>query len=317
VTIDASRRDYPMFSMSRCVLRWGLIGAAGLGTLAFIVGPDRIAAGFDQIRDQARAVADDFVDDPIALRRQLSQLAERYPERIAEVTGELAEVDRQIDLLKRDQDVARRVVAMTASDLSELRVALTDSELDARAGRTVSIRVDGRAVDFEGARNEARRIATIRSTYQDRHAGNETQLDFLNTQKGRLAEILDTLEDEHARYEAKLWQLDRQIDAIDRNERLIEMTQQQQQVLADYDKFAEVGSLDQLESKLAELRTVQEAQLQSLASRGSRSDYEKRARQSLDSDGWEDFSWDDFDIEPETPETSSFETGDTLSRAGR
>jgi hypothetical protein len=34
---------------------------------------------------------------------------------------------------------------------------------------------------------------------------------------------------------------------------------------------------------------------------------------------WEDFSWDDFDIEPETPETPetpAFETGKTLSRAG-
>ena len=62
---------------------------------------------------------------------------------------------------------------------------------------------------------------------------------------------------------------------------------------------------------------MQEAQLQSLASRGSRSDYEKRARQSLDSDGWEDFSWDDFDIEPETTETPEFDSRETLSRADR
>ena len=171
-------------------------------------------------------------------------------------------------------------------------------------------------MDFEGARNEARRIATIRSTYQDRHAGDDTQLTFLNTQKGRLVEILDSLEDEHARYEAKLWQLDRQIDAIDRNDRLIEMTKQQQQVLSDYDKFAEVGSLDQLEAKLAELRTIQEAQLQSLASHGTRSDYEKRAEESMSDDAWEDFSWDDFELESvNEPSDESFQAADTLSRA--
>jgi hypothetical protein len=307
-----------MFSMSRCVLRWGLIGAAGLGTLAFLVGPDRIAAGVDQIRNKAHALADDFVEDPVALRRQLAQLAEKYPERIAEVRTEIFEIDRQVKLLEKDRDVARRVVAMTNSDLSDLRVAMSDAEVDARSGRTVSIRVDGRAVDFEGARNEARRIATIRSTYQDRHAGDDTQLAFFNTQKGRLVEILDTLEDEHARYEAKLWQLDRQIDAIDRNDRLIEMTKQQQQVLSDYDKFAEVGSLDQLEAKLAELRTVQEAQLQSLSSHGSRSDYEKRAKESMSDDAWEDFSWDDFDLEPtDGSATESFDASEALSQASR
>lgn len=95
-----------MFSMSRCVLRWGLIGAAGLGTLAFLVGPDRIAAGFDQIRNQAQALADDFVEDPVALRRQLSQLAEKYPERIAEVRTEIFEINRQVQLLEKDRDVA-------------------------------------------------------------------------------------------------------------------------------------------------------------------------------------------------------------------
>jgi hypothetical protein len=94
------------------------------------------------------------------------------------------------------------------------------------------------------------------------------------------------------------------------------MTKQQQQVLSDYDKFAEVGSLDQLEAKLAELRTIQEAQLQSLASHGTRSDYEKRAEESMSNDAWEDFSWDDFELESvNEPSDESFQAADTLSRA--
>ena len=39
-------------------------------------------------------MADEFVEDPVALRRQLAGLAEKYPERIAEVRAEIAEVDR-------------------------------------------------------------------------------------------------------------------------------------------------------------------------------------------------------------------------------
>jgi predicted RNase H-like nuclease (RuvC/YqgF family) len=148
------------------------------------------------------------------------------------------------------------------------------------------------------ARTEARRIADVRTTYKDRLATDETQVAFLETQKSRLSEILDTLEAEQARYEAKLWQLDRQIDAIARNERLIEMTQEQQSILAEYDKFSDVGSLDQLESKLAELRTVQEAQLQTLSRRSETTDYERQARDAMTDD---DLDLDDFWTEFEEP----------------
>ena len=292
-----------MFSMSRCILRWGLIGAAGLGALAFIVGPDRLAAGFDQARSQVQMFAEDFVEDPVALRRQLAGLAEKYPDRIAEVRAELAEIDRQVNKLEEDKEIASRVVAMTTDDLAGIRVAVLEAGNSGTSARPVSIRVGGRQVDVDGARQEARRISAIRSTYQDRLATDETQLDFLSTQRDRLGEILIKLEEEHGRYQAKLWQLDRQIDAIARNDRLIEMTKEQQAILADYDKFSEVGSLDQLESKLAELRTIQEAQLQTLANRSGHDDYEADAREALRSDDWDDSIFE-LPVSPAKPEGS-------------
>ena len=293
-----------MFSLSRSVLRWGLIGAVGLGGLAYLIGPDRIAAGFDQLRSKAQSVADELVDDPVALRRQLQQLADRYPERIAEVRGELAEIERQKAQLEKDREVARRVVALTTSDLRSLQAELADGEVQAASGRTVSIRVNSRSVNLEDARSEARRIAAIRRTYKDRYAGDDTQVNFLTQQELRLQEILGQLEDESDRYEAKLWQLDRQIDAIARNDRLIEMTQEQQALLAEYDKFGNLDNLDQLEAKLAELKTVQEAQLQTLAKRGVRSDYEDRARDAIDDDSFD--SYDPFgDLSPLESTTSS------------
>ena len=277
-----------MFSLSRCVLRWGLIGATGLAALAFVLGPDRIAAGFDQVRSSLRGLTDEFVEDPVALRRQLANLAEKYPARIGEVRSELVDVDRQLARLSRERDVAKRVVRMTNEDLSDIRIALDAPDGD--GPRT--IRVGDRSFDRGQAPQEMRRIATIRSTYHDRLNSTEVQSEFLSTQKGRLLDILNALEDEQTRYQAKLWQLDRQIDAIARNERLIEMTEEQQAILAEYDKFKDVGSLDQLESKLAELRTIQEAQLESLSNRGSNSQYEDAARDEL-----RDESLDGLDLE--------------------
>src|SRR5262249_5356248 len=84
----------------------------------------------------------------------------------------------------------------------------------------------------------------------------------------------------------KMAVLDRQIDSIERNERLIDMTKEQQAMLAEYDKFGEVGNLGQLEAKLAELRTVQEAQLEALSKAGIPSDYEQRAKSEIADEQW-------------------------------
>ena len=91
------------------------------------------------------------------------------------------------------------------------------------------------------------------------------------------------------------------------------MTQEQQALLSEYDKFKDVGSLDQLEAKLAELRTVQEAQLQTLAKRGVRSDYEKRAQEALRDetlDGFDPFE----DLEPIEKISSSEHSSGEIAR---
>ena len=289
--------------MIRCftksTLRWGLIGAMGLGGLTLPICPDRVAAGFDQVRVSVAGLFDDFVDDPVALRRQLETLASQYPDRIAEVRGEVAEVEHQIEQLRHDSEVADRVVAMTTSDLSELREVVANAEAEAASGRTVAFRRGLSSVDGDQARSEARRIANVRSAYEDRLASNTTQISFLTQQRDRLSEILDRLEHEYGEFETKLLALDRQIDAIERNERLIVMTEEQQAILSDYERLGRVGNLGQLEAKLAELRTVQEAQLQTLANRGVKTDYERIARDELSvqrtSDLLETGVWDELD----------------------
>jgi phage shock protein A len=281
---------------TRSLLRWGLIGALALGGATLIFGPDMIATGFAQARQSASSLMDRFVDDPIALRRQLATLGEAYPDRIAEVRGELAAVDRQIQQLQQDSEVAQRVVANTSADLDELRGLLAEAE-QAAAGRSVpvSIRTRGVRLDLDEARGEVRRVSDIRIAYQDRAAGNAHQLRFLSEQKGRLVEILGRLEAEYGDFEVKLGQIDRQIDAIERNERLIEMTKQQRAILAEYEKFGTIGNLPQLEARLAELQAVQEAQLETLAKVGVDRNYEREARRQLQNETEQDETGRDAD----------------------
>ncbi|MBT8487117.1 MAG: hypothetical protein KJO43_16185 [Phycisphaerae bacterium] len=275
-----------MSCITRCVLRYGLLGTLALGGVTALVGPDRMMAGLSQVRTKAQNVVDHVVDDPIALRHQLEQLADQYPDRIAEVRGEVAEVDHQISQFERDVEIATRVVAMTTEDLSELKTLVARAEAEAAtSARPVAIRYGGVRFDLEEAYTEGRRINNVRGNYQDRLAHDNVQLKFLHEQKGRLTEILTKLEEEYDTYQGQLWQLDRQIDAIQRNERLIELTEAQQATLDSYDRFGKVQNLKQIEAKLAEIRAIQESQLQTLAKSGIRDDYEAQAAFELDSEG--------------------------------
>ena len=82
--------------VTRCIFRWGLISALTLGGATLLIGPERVAAGLAHVRTKAQSVVDLAVDNPTALRRQLKTLAEKYPERIAKVRGEIAEVTHQL-----------------------------------------------------------------------------------------------------------------------------------------------------------------------------------------------------------------------------
>jgi chromosome segregation ATPase len=276
-------------AITRCILRWGLVSGLALGGATLLVGPNHMKAGFAHLQAKAQNVVDEMVDDPIALRRQLEELANQYPERIGEVRGEVAEVSHQIAQFERDVDIASRVVAMTTDDLHQLKTLVAQAEAKQNStARPASFHFEGVRFNIEGAYTEAGRINHVRKTYQDRLAHDEQQLNFLSQQQARLNEILQTLEDEYSTYQSQLWQLDRQIDAIERNERLIVLMEDQKSTLASYNKFEKVGSLRQIESKLAELRRIQEAQLETLCKIDSSSNYEKIAEAQMDMQNLDD-----------------------------
>jgi chromosome segregation ATPase len=296
-----------MSGMTRCFFRWGLIGGLALGGLTLLVGPERVATGLAQIRTSAQGVVDQVVDDPVALRRQLEKLAEEYPDRIAEVRGEIAEVNHQIVQLERDVEIAGRVVAYTTEDLTVLqtRIAKAKDELPAAGSRGVFIRFEGVRYDVDEAYTEAMRIGEVRKNYRDRLAMDREQAKMLEEQKTRLHQILSKLEDDFGTYQAQLWALDRQIDAIQRNDRLIELMEQQEKTLASYNKYEKVSNLKQLQGKLAELREIQKAQLETLSKRTFRDDYESRAKMDFENEDEVDVFEDIFEEDTTDEKTTA------------
>jgi hypothetical protein len=297
----------------------GLISGLALGGLTLLIGPHKVAAGLHQIRVKAQTVIDQVTDEPAALRHQLQVLANEYPDRIAKVRGELAEVNHELAEFDRDAEVSARVVAMTTDDLVELKTLVVKARnvSNPNTYRSTFVRFKGIRFDIDQAHSEGNRINSVRISYQDRLAGDQQQTSLLSEQKGRLVEILDRLESEYTTFQDQMWQLDRQIDAIERNERLIEMTKELQATLSDYDSWGKIGNLKQLEGKLAQLRTVQSAQLETLRNTGIRWDYAKKAAQQLDANSItidSDFTSDFLkDIDVEDADEASFEDSDTIA----
>ncbi|MBC8309796.1 MAG: hypothetical protein H8E83_04685 [Planctomycetes bacterium] len=267
-----------MGATSRFIVRWGIIGGLVIGGITILVGPQRVMACIDQLRQEANTVVEGLVDDPVALRRQLDDLAKQYPSRIADIRGEIARLEQQLEQFKRDENIAIRVVELTTTDLDVLRTLVEDAEAVSSSNGTPSIRFEGIRYDLESAYTEGRRIRSVRANYEDRLASDRRQMELLHEQHDRLMDVLENIEHEHETYRAQLWQLDREIDAIERNDHIIAMVEQQQETLSGFDRLGTAGNLDQVRSRLAEIRAVQEGTILALTDTGAVSDYETRAR---------------------------------------
>jgi predicted RNase H-like nuclease (RuvC/YqgF family) len=281
-----------MFSMTRTVVRAGVIGGLALGGLAVIAGPARIGALFHEARGSLNEQIDGLITDPVALRAQLRDLEAQYPQRIAQVRSDLAEVRGQVSQLKREMSVSERVVEMTARDLDTLqtmlaqaeqaRASVTNVSLEGSVSKRVELVFDDHRLSVEQAYARTAEVNNTRNAYTARLADIQRDLGYLGNQEQRLTALLSKLENEQSQFQVQLWQLDRQVDSIARNDRMIDILGKRQAAIDEASRY-KAASLDHLQSKVADIRSKQESQLAALAGAQQRSDYESKAKLELDS----------------------------------
>jgi hypothetical protein len=275
-----------MAGIIKGVIRYGVIGTLAGGAIVLVAGPQRTMAMVHQVTGSIRSVIDSGIDDPIVLRQQLRELEGQYPEKIAAVRGDLAELQQQKVAMQGELVTSQRVVEMTEEDLSGMHDLLGKAE-DARASAqgafVVKVRFDGRALDLDQAYGKANEISQVRDAYASKAADTQNALNYLDQQEQRLAELLAKLETERAEFQAQLWSLDQQVDTVARNDRLIEIMENRQESIDEHSRYA-VASLDQLKGRFAAIRSQQEARLEALSVPATTRTYEDRARQSLDSE---------------------------------
>lgn len=297
-----------MVSITKTLFRTALIGGLALGGLTLVVGPQRVAGGYHQVRHTVVSWFDDNVQDPVLLRQQLKQLKEQYPERLRKLTRALAEVEGELELKQFNRQVAVNSIEIAKDDLASLRglVGTAQAQLAAYdgSGRDVLIRFQGSNISVNQAYDRAQKIKQSATNNQDKVAHYDRELEILETYRARLVEQKTKLDKEFTSFQNQLWHIQSQIDQIERNESLIGLMEECNEGLAQFDKF-EVKSLDQLSNRLAAIQKEQDAIYDALAVQGTADSIEDRAREAMrQQESFGDvFSWD---LDKPAPDTAVF-----------
>lgn len=281
-----------MSCLGKSIVRVGLVSALVLGAGVAIAGQDRVRALFNQTRETINSKIDENITDPVALRTQIKDLEAQYPTRIAEVRGDLAKLREQVNQLNRDLQVSNRVVEMADTDAQQLSAAIDQgrmasiqtASLDTNEPQhRVLIVFKNEKIDVSTAETRRTQIDATRNAYASRASDIQRDLGYLSQQERQLVSLTTRLESEYTSFQTQVFDLDRQIDAIGRNDRMIAIMKDRAGTLEEQSRYR-AASLDAITTKLADIRARQEATLASIAKGAERYGYEQDAKASLDRD---------------------------------
>lgn len=258
-----------------------LLGMAGAGAYA-LMGRHRTEAVVHEIQDSLLESIDSHLDNPSLMRSQLRELEREYPERIAQVQSDLAEIRHEIKQLEQEVAVSERVVVLADQDLQRLGTQVA-AQLPGDGVQMVSVRLDGELYTPDSAHTQLERVRATRSAYASRTADARHDLGYLTKQAVRLEELLAKLQGEQTEFRAQVVGLNRQIDSIARNDRLLELLEKRNKTIEECGRY-EAVSLDQITTRLDQIKGKQEAALDLYASEEHATDYEDLARQQIASE---------------------------------
>lgn len=279
-----------MFSILKKTVKFTLVSGLVVGGTAaaavMLMGDSRARAISHQFHAHVMEQIDSAIEDPHALRSQIIELQQEYPTRISQVRGDLAELDEEMRQLQRDQAIAVRVVTLADVDLQELDVQLA-SYGGATAGQAqlaAVVSTTQGVLSFDRALSRRSQIDGTRGTYASRAADADYSLTYLTKQRQRLADLLIRLETEQAEFRTQIASLNRQIEAIERNDRLIDQLERYDNTFSACDSY-EATSLDNVTNQLSSIRSRQEAELDVLANSEEQGNYEDLARLQIAEEG--------------------------------
>jgi hypothetical protein len=234
-----------------------------------------------QAKQHVNHVIDENIDDPIALRSQLRNLEAKYPARINEVEKDLINIQSERTGIEREFAIDQKAIEITQGKLGQLKDVLVRGEALQEGGNFVRINFERDRMGMDEAYRLASHYDTLLSNFQASAQENDLYLDMLIDQEDQLADLLGQLEAEQREFQSQLAQLDRQVDAIARNERLITLLEERQASFNKYDNPYTAPNSDAVRTKIAGLLAEQERRIASLADTAERVNIREAAEREL------------------------------------
>jgi len=243
---------------------------------AAVFGPYRVQELCRYVKETAAENLDDMIPDEVELRHDMEKLREEYPARIAELKSMSDEIARQLAEVERDRSLCREVLTLCGEDLEELRPKLETPNQDVPAA-VMKVEFRGAVFTRTEAAERSRKILDIKELYEARLAAANGSVDLLESERARLRAELVELQKEYDQFIAGYRGLERQIDLLRHNEKLIEIASRKER-LGRLDSAGWVRSLDAVQRAIERRRTEQEERLRSLKVGNPAAEYEARAR---------------------------------------
>lgn len=271
-----------MFGFVRRIFKWTIVSGLVVFGLVSIVGATRVKTAWWSVRDHLRANVDELVDTRIALQHEIRKLQKAYPQRIADLRYQVREIERDLTDCEKDRRICEEVVALCESDADVLQRKLLAAEAEGDEVGLVPVRVEFRAEQLQrsDALHRAARITETAVTYRGRLIDLESEKELLAEERVRIRAELAELESEYRQFKAEIGSMNREIDALKRKEKLVDLAKRRQHEQDDL--FSDRASAlqvvrDRIEKKKIEL----EETLRGYRSFRSGNEYEARARLRL------------------------------------
>lgn len=255
-----------------------VVGLCTLGVVAaahIVLGKKRTRDAVQALQHMAQSEVDDLIKKQSDMKAELATLREQYPRQIAAIRSQMAQVDRQLEGLDKEQARAGDVIRLCEEDISYLEDQ-----------RTVlgAVYAQQRAIEHRGSRYNAAeaadlivRIADTRQSYATRSDEIDRERELLTAEKDQLGLELEAIRAEQAEFEAEYQTLLREIERLKRNEELLKVTESRRGKGCDRHKET-MSTLGDVKSALERARIEQEERLKSAKGAPRSLDYETRAK---------------------------------------
>jgi chromosome segregation ATPase len=257
-------------------LKYSVVLVLVLVSAGAIFGPGRVQEVLRYLKATAVRNVDGMIPDEVKLRNDIEKLREEYPRRIAELKSMLNELSRGLQEMEEDRGLCREVLALCDEDLGQLRPG---AGAQGTAPPALPARIEFRGASFshEEALERGRKVLEIKDLYEARLKSATASVDLLQSEREALSAELGRLRREYDGFIAQYRGLEREIDLLKHNQRLIEIACRRER-LDRLDPASWLRSLDSIKAAIERRKTEQQERLRGFKSGNPVAEYETRAR---------------------------------------